>query len=202
MAGKQLQQDYVRLSDNVSYAYVIHKLAELDGARWWVDPNGNFNYAPIGSPQGTYSITISQDSEPISADCVELRIRRNIQAGKTIAATVNSWHPKKKQVFSYTSNVAGNGGPKNYHYNIPNMLQDHVTKHAQSQANEKARHEFTVTATVVGDPTVQAGMGLSISGTDYFDQTFDIDSVEHDFGMPGHTTHITARSPKQGRSAS
>ena len=202
MAGKQLQQDYVHLSDNVSYAYVIHKLAQFDGARWWVDANGNFNYVPLGTQQGAYSIAINQDFEPISSDCMVLRVQRNVQAGKTIAATVKAWHPKKKQVFSYTSNVEGNGGPINFNYHMPNLLQDHVTKHAQSQAAEKARHELTVMATVVGDPSVSAGMGLQLSGTDYFDQTFDIDTVHHEFGMSGHRTSITARSAKQGRSAS
>jgi hypothetical protein len=202
MAGKQLQQDFVHLSDNVSYAYVIHKLAQFDNARWWVDPNGTFHYVPLGTPQGVYSITINQDMQPISADCIELHVCRNVQAGKTIAATVKSWHPKKKQVFSYTSNVAGVGGPINYNYHIPTLTQDHAQKHAKSQAAEKARHELRVAATVVGDPSVQAGMSLQLNGTDYFDQTFDIDTVHHDFGMSGHRTHITARSAKQGRSAS
>jgi hypothetical protein len=201
MAGKKLEQDYVYLSDNVSFGYLIHKLSQFDGARWWVDPNGQFNYVPLGSQQGVYSIFVNQDSEPISADCVQLRIRRNIQAGKTISATVKSWHPKKKQVFSYSSNVQGNGGPKNYNYHVPTLLQDHVTKHAQSQANEKARHELTVDATVVGDPSVQAGMGLQVSGTD-FDQVYEIDTVHHEIGMNGHHTQIVARSAKSGRQAS
>lgn len=202
MAGKQLEQDYVHLADNVSFGYIIHKLSQIDGCRWWVDPEGMFHYVPIGVAQGVYTITIDQDAQPISADCVQLQVRRNIQAGKTIATTVKSWHPKKKEVFNYTSNVEGNGGPVNYNYHIPTLLQDHVTKRAQSLGSEKARHEFTVTSTVVGDPTVRAGMGLSLSGTDYFDQTFDMDTVQHDFGMPGHLTHITARSAKQGRQPS
>jgi hypothetical protein len=41
IAWVAIEQDFVRLSDNVSFAYVIHKLAEFDGARWWVDANGN-----------------------------------------------------------------------------------------------------------------------------------------------------------------
>jgi hypothetical protein len=202
MAGKKLEQDFVYLSDNVSFGYVIHKLSQIDGARWWVDANGNFNYVPLGTQQGVYSIFINQDSEPISADCVQLRINRNVQAGKTISATVKSWHPKQKKVFTYKSNVTGNGGPIEYSYHIPTLLQDHVTKRAQSQANEKARHELTVDATVVGDPSVQAGMSLSLSGTHYFDQIYDIDTVHHEIGMSGHRTHIVARSAKQGRSAS
>ena len=59
-----------------------------------------------------------------------------------------------------------------------------------------------MSATVVGDPSVQAGMGLQLSGSNFFDQVFDIDTVTHDFGMGGHLTHITARSAGQGRSAS
>src|SRR6185437_11160864 len=37
-AGKQLQQDYVKLSENNSYARIIHELARLDGVSWWIDP--------------------------------------------------------------------------------------------------------------------------------------------------------------------
>lgn len=202
MAGKKLEQDFVHLSDNVSFGYLIHKLSQLDGCRWFVDAKGMFHYVPIGSPTGAYSITINQDQEPISADCHDLQIGRNVQAGKTIQTTVKSWHPKLKQVFSYTSNVEGNGGPMTYNYHVPNLLQDHVTKRAKSQATEKALHELNVTATVVGDPSVSAGMALQLNGTAYYDQTFDIDTVHHDIGMKGHWTHITARAPKSGRTAS
>jgi hypothetical protein len=202
MAGKKLEQDFVRLSDNVSFAYIIHKMAQLDGARWFVDQFGMFHYVPVGEQQGTYSISIDQSQEPISSDCLELKITRNVQAGKSIKTTVKSWHPKLKKVVSYTSNVEGNGGPLEYNYHVPNLVQELVTKRAKSQSSEKARHELTVAATVVGDPTVSAGMGLELTGTDNFDQTFDIDTVHHDFGMSGHRTHITARSAKSGRSAS
>ena len=44
MAGKKIYQDYVKLTDNVSFAYVIHKISEQDGARWFVDNNGTFSY--------------------------------------------------------------------------------------------------------------------------------------------------------------
>jgi len=202
MAGKKLQQDFVKLSDSVSFSYIIHKMAEFDGARWWVDPNGNFNYQPIGSPIGTYSISINQNTQPISSDCLALRVHRNVQAGKGIAVTVKAWHPKKKQVFSYTSNVEGNGSPLQYNYHIPTLEDQHVQKYAKAQATEKAMHELVVHATVVGDPSVSAGMGLSLSGTEFFDQTFDIDAVHHEFGMSGYRTSISARAAGQGRTAS
>lgn len=200
MAGKRLEQDFIKLSDNVSFAQVIHKLAELDGARWFVDPSGQFHYLPFGSSLGSYSIQINQDMQPISSDCLALRVSRNVEAGKDVVVSVKAWHPKKKQVFSYTSTVAGNGGPHSYSYHIPTLETDHVKRHAQSQAMERARHELTVNATVVGDPSVSAGMALQLSGTQ-FDQSFEIDHVHHEFGMSGYTTSITARAAKAGRAA-
>ena len=202
MAGKKLTQDFVKLSDNVSFAYVIHKLAEFDGARWWVDPNGTFHYVPFGTNAGSYSLSINQDMQPISSDCIELHVRRNIQAGKTTKVKIKAWHPRKKQLFNAESNVEGNGGPTIYNYHIPALSQGHVDKYAKSLAAERSRHEIVVNATVVGDLSVQAGMSLQLNGTDYFDQQLDIDEVHHDFGMSGHRTHIAARSAKKGRATS
>lgn len=203
MAGKQLQQDYVRLSDNVTFAYVIHKLAEMDGARWWVDQNGTLQYRLNSNPTGTYVLNyVPPTTGPMSADFMTLRVRRNVQAGKGIAVNVKSWHPKKKQVFNYSSNVSGNGTTINHDHDIPGLLQDHVKQYAKSRANELARHEFTINATVVGDPSVNVAMGLQLNGTGYFDQTYEMDSVHHEFGMSGHRTTLTAKSAKTGRSAS
>ncbi|UGY23712.1 hypothetical protein HU675_0038165 [Bradyrhizobium septentrionale] len=201
MAGKILEQDFVKLSDNVSYAYVIHKLAERDGARWWVDAQGQFHYAKLNSPTSTYSIFVDQSSMPIKSDCLHLRVTENKQAGKTIEVDFKAWHPKDKKVHQHTAVIPGFGGTKRYSYHVPTLKQDQVEAHAKAQANEKARHELKVRATVVGDPAVAAGMGLSLQGTRYYDQTFDIDTVVHEFGMSGHTSHITARSAKSGRSA-
>lgn len=200
-AGKQLQQDFVKLSENSTFARIIHEMARIDGCRWWIDPNGMFHYVPYGSQHGVYSIFINQESEPISSDCVELKVSHNLQAGRPIAVTVKGWHPKKRQIFRYTSNVEGSGPMREWSYQVPTLTQDHATRRAKSEATERARHEFLVTATVVGDPSVQAGMGLQLSGSD-FDQVFEIDHVAHEFGMSGHLTHIAARSPKSGRSAS
>jgi phage protein D len=36
LAGKLFQIDYAKLTDGVSDAAILHKLAELSGARWWV----------------------------------------------------------------------------------------------------------------------------------------------------------------------
>lgn len=200
MAGKTTVQDFVKLSDNVSFAYVIHKLSQLDGARWWVDPKGQFHYVPSGSPAGSYSIFIDRSKRPIVSDCLDLRINRNVPAGKRIHVNVKSWHPRQKQVFHGQATIPGQGGSLEFNYHIPNLMQDHVTKYAQSMASERARHAITISATVVGDPMVQAGMGLQLNGTDHYDGVYDLDTVRHDFGMSGHRTHMTARGPGEGRS--
>lgn len=205
MAGKKLQTDYARISDNVSFAYVIHKLAEFDGARWFVDGGGTLHYQSKSNSNGVYTLNYSPPtSGPISADFTSLRIKHNIQAAKGVAVTVKSWHPKLKQAFTATSNVESKLGlgSSPYNYHIPNLEQDHVTQHAKSAAMERARHEYTVQASVVGDPTIAAGMDLQIKGTGYFDQSYQMDCVHHEFGMSGHKTSITARSAGAGRSAS
>jgi len=202
-AGKKLEQDYVRLSDSISFAAVIDKLAQFDGARWWVDQNGTMQYRVGNSPTGTYTLNyIPPAAGYMIADFMVLKIRRNIQAGKTHKVTVKSWHPKKKEVFEYESNVEGNGGPINHSYHIPNLLKDHVQQYATERANRLTRHELTLHATVVGAPTVNVAMGLQLNGTGFWDQTYEMDTVHHEFGMSGHRTSITARSGKGDRSAS
>lgn len=202
MAGKLLQQDYVKLSDNVTFAQIIHKLAEFDGARWWVDAQGTLNYVISGSPSGMYTLNYVPPSPYIIADFMRLNIIRNVQAGKTINVKVSSWQPKDKKVYEKEATVGGNGGPLKYNYDLPNLKQDHVDQHAKSRANELARNELTLNASVVGDPSCNVGMGLILSGTGFWDQQYEMDCVHHEFGMSGHRTHITARSGKGGRSAS
>src|SRR5258708_6412081 len=161
MAGKMLQQDYVRLSDNVTFAQVIHKLAEFDGARWFVDSLGTLHYVLSSNPSGIYTLNyVPPTVGPIIADFMKLTVSRNVQAGKTIQVTVKSWHPKDKKVYQKTATVQGNGGPLTYNYHIPNLKQDHVDQHAKTRANEAARHELRLQASVVGDPNCNAGMGL------------------------------------------
>jgi hypothetical protein len=201
-AGKQLEQDYVRISDNTSFAYVIHKLAQLDGARWWVDAKGNLQYRIGNTPEGIYTINYRPPDPYVSCDATSLKIRRNIQAGKSVKVSVKSWHPKKKEVFEYESNVEGKGGPVEHKYIIPGLLNDHVKQYAKTKADEYARHEYTIHASVVGDPTINVAMGLQLSGTRFWDQVYEMDTVHHEFGMSGHRTSITARSPKKGRTAS
>ena len=198
MAGKLVNIDWAKLTDGISLAAVIQKVAELDGATWWVDKQGVLHYSTQPPQNGTY--TISYDpGPPIVSDAHQLAVRANLQAGKNINVTVKSWHPKKKQVFTGQANVSGRGGQANYVYHIPSLDQQHAQQYAQSKANAHARHAFTLSAQLVGDPSIDIDMNLVLSGTGYFDGTYAMDSIHHDFGMRGYTMDIEA---KMGNTAS
>jgi hypothetical protein len=158
----------------------------------------------LDNPAGVFTLNYVPPTpeSPEIADFLHLTIKRNVQAGKNINVTVKSWHPKKKQNFIGSSNVEGTSGNQSYVYHIPNLLQQHVEQHARAKANEHARHELTLETEVVGDPSVDIAMDLQLTGTNYFDQSYQMDHIHHEFGMTGHTMAITARAAKTGRSAS
>ncbi len=197
LAGKLVQIDYAKMTDGISYAAVIHKLSELDGARWWVK-NGTLFYQSLASPTGIYTLNYVPPTpeSPMVADFFRLNIRRNIQASKTVNVTVKSWNPKKKQVFVGQGTAGGTApGTVNYTYHIPNLQQDHAQQHANARAREHARHALTLSAEVVGDPTIDVAMALQLAGTGFFDQEYEMDTVHHTFGMAGHKMTITAKLP-------
>ena len=198
MAGKLLMQDYVKLSDNVSFGYIIQKLAEFDGARWFVKGN-TLHYVSKGDSSGVYTINYSPPSPGRfeRGDFLNLEIVRNLQASKTIGVQVQSWHPKDKRTYTAQFTIPGIGGTLKYNYNLPNLKQDHVEQYAQSRAQEHARHGITVHAHLVGDPSIDIGMGLQLNGTGYFDGPYTMDSITHEFGMHGHTMTIIAKLPDE-----
>jgi hypothetical protein len=194
-AGKKLQQDYVKLTDGISFATVIHVLGQYDGARWFVDKNGQFNYQ-TGPGGGSFSLNWSK-GPPIRSDCLSLRVKLNVQAMKGVKVTVKSWHPKDKKTYTGKSSQGGGGGsgsPNEYTYHIPTLTQEQADQHAKSRAKEHARHAKQLTATVIGDPSIDASGSVTLSGTGAGDGSYQIDSVHHAFGMSGYTMTINAKS--------
>jgi hypothetical protein len=192
MAGKYVNIDFARVTDGISYAGAIHKLAEFDSARWWVK-NGTLYYQSQDNPSGVYTLNYSY-GPPIISDCLQLKLTRNVQASKDINVTVKSWHPRQKQVFTGQSNASGLGGALNYVFHIPNLTQDHAQQHAQAKANEISRNALTLEAEVVGDTSIDIAMDLELSGTGFFDGIFQMDKIHHAFGIDGYTMNITAKT--------
>jgi hypothetical protein len=129
-------------------------------------------------------------------------ISLNLQAAKTIKVNVNSWHQKNKVIVSATKTIAGAiGSTLTYNYRTPGLQQDHADDLAANKANEHARHEIEVQLTLVGDPSIDVGMGLQLVGT-AFAQTLEMDHISHQIGPGGYTMNVTAKSARQGRGSS
>jgi hypothetical protein len=192
IAGKEMNQEFAKMTDGQSLASVITKCAEYDCARWWVDASSILHYDILPKGGGGYSVTYVA-GPPESADFLSLTVKRNVQAGKTVTTQVKSWHTKSKQAADATATAPGKGGPIEYKFTIPGLHQDEAQNWAKSKGSEVARHEITVTAKVVGDTSINVQNGLTVSGTG-FDGSYVIDSVHHQFGMSGHTMTITARN--------
>ena len=193
-AGKIVQIDWAKLNDNISYAAVIHKLAELDGARWFMDANGTLHYSIQGPSGGAYTIMYDA-GPPIVSDALKLEFKRNVQASKNQKVSVKSWNPQQKKVNEGTG-TAGSSieGEQQFNFHIPNLTKEKAQKYADSRAKESARHAVTVTATCVGDPSIAIDMKLVIFGTGAFDGEYDIDSIHDQVGIGGHTMTITAKT--------
>jgi hypothetical protein len=198
MMGKKLDEQFNELVDGQSAASIVTKCAEMDNARWWVDTANTLHYDIQPQGGGGYSVTYHA-GPPERADFFTLEIVRNVQAGKEIETYVKSWHPEEKQAAEGEGQVGGDGGPVQYEFQVPTQLQEQAQQYAQNKANEIARHEITVKAHVVGDPTIDVDTGLAVSGTD-FDGAYIIDNITHQFGMKGHTMTITARNKREGGS--
>jgi hypothetical protein len=196
MAGKQVNQDFVKLSDNTPIMSIINRLAEFDGAKWWVS-NGIFNYAMIGTVQGVFTVNF-EDGMPFSSDATRLQVKQNLQAGKNINVNVKSWNPRNKQAYMGQSNTGGGGsGSLTANYHVPVLDQAHAQQYAKARAAELGRHAVTVTVTVIGDPSINQGMGLQLAGTASAG-LYEIDSISHDFGMSGYMMTITAKTMSSG----
>ena len=196
-----VQQDYTKMTDNITYASVIHKLSEFMGANWNVVGN-TLNIVAGPSKGNGYPINYSRDSYGrIVTDALELRVKRNLQAGKPVRVTTKSWHHHEKKVFTGQNTIGGQGTPRDYVYHLPNLTQEHVDQHAKAKSKDHARNELELTAKLVGDPSIDPTAPINLQGT-LFAQSFTIDSLEHEFGSvsEGHTMSVTAKAPAQGRS--
>jgi hypothetical protein len=196
MAGKLFQIDWAKLTDGVSDAAILHKLAELSGARWWVK-NGTLYFKGKGDISSSYTVHYHAGN-PSSGDFISLEILLNLQAAKTIEVNVNSWNQKKKQTFISQKRILGMSGPLIYNYRTPGLEQDHVDDLATNKAAEHARHEVEIQVTLVGDPTIDVGMGLQLVGT-AFAGTYEMDHIAHTISEHGYMMAITAKSARAGR---
>jgi phage protein D len=198
LAGKLFQIDYVKLTDSISDAAILHKLAELEGASWWVKGK-TLNFGQQSS--GSYQVTLNRHpGGPVTGNFVTLNIYWNMQAAKSHKLNLSSWNTKQKKVISATASVNGISGQQIYNYRVAGLQQDQATDLAKKKLAEHIRHELTILAGMAGDVTLDPSMKLQLQGT-AFDGSYTIDSIEHQIGWRhGHMMMVTARDAKSGRS--
>jgi len=191
MAGKKIKDDFVKLTDGISYATVIHLLAQYDGARFFVDRFGTLIYQIQDQTGGGYSVFWKMGPPYDVSDALDLQVIINVRAARGGQVKVPSWHPKKKKLITGNSSFGSSGGIT-YHQRIQHLEQEQADQWAQARAHEHDRHQREVRAECVGDVNIDVHQGLTLSGTTCFDDSYTIDQVDHDFGMTGYRMAITA----------
>jgi hypothetical protein len=72
----------------------------------------------------------------------------------------------KKKVLSSTATVPGvTSGTLKPKYHAPQLTGGQVQSDSKDRANEMARHQFPIEATVAGDTSIDVAMALQLSGT-------------------------------------
>jgi hypothetical protein len=197
MAGKLWQIDWAKLTDGVSDAAILHKLAELAGARWWVK-TGTLYFQDDGTvPSSNYEVRYHAGglSQPSAGDFISMYISLNLQASKDTTVVVKSWHQKHKLTVTATKTVKGSiVGDLTYNLRTPGLEQDHADDLAQNKADELASHRIQVDVRLVGDPLIDIGQGLQLIGT-AFAQELTMVRIYHSIDMEGgYIMDITAKT--------
>lgn len=201
LAGKITQIEWAKMTDDISLGSIVDKMCEFLGSGWSVS-GSTLTVFDAGAAAGGYAVVYQAPSGgPASGNFLKLTVTRNLPLSKSISVTTSSWSSHEKKKYTSTKTISGSGGPLQFSHVIPNLQQDHVDQHAKSAADNYSRHEISVCAEMVGDPSIDILGGLSLSGTD-FDGAFDIDEIVHSISDHGYTMKIEAKGRASGRSSS
>jgi phage protein D len=164
-----------------------------------MDENGTVNYKPAGSGSGSYSIHWKKptSSQPMVSDCLDIRVRHNLDASAPQQSTFSGYKPSEKKVNTGTHTAPGTGTPKQSYQEMPNVEPTQAQEYALNQAERSASHEWELQCTVVGDPSIKIDGNIQLSGTGtVMDQTYPIDEIMHNFGINGYTTTVNSKGKK------
>jgi phage protein D len=204
LAGKLFQIDVTKMTDGISLAALMHKLAEFDGAHWHVKGSQLFyKQAAPDSSGGSYVVTYTPPSGGYAqGDFLRLTVKRRVPLSKDIAVTHSAWNTKEKKVHTSTKVVKGQGGTTRYAYKNQELTKDRTDQHAAAAAADHARHEIELSVEMAGDPSIDITQKLTLRGT-AFAQDYDMDQIHHEFGYgAGYTMAIAAKSARSGRQVS
>ncbi len=205
-AGKKYHQDTAHLILNRTDFESLSVLAEREGARWYVEGN-KLHFEPKAQGSGSaYDLVYRAPiGRHMSANFMRLETKRNLSAARPIKVKVKSWHHRDKKVYDYTAEVQGDGEKLEFERHYPMLTQQQVEKIAKSHAEDRARHEMSLSVEMPGDLSLDVSMKINLTGTNsIFDMTYEIDQVEYEFNAGDHgelSMRVEAKSAKSGRSA-
>jgi phage protein D len=201
MAGRKVEDQHVHTTDNVSAYTAIHKRAEIDGVRAYMNDQGVLNYGPPGTG-GSYSVFWQRPMQqsPMVSDCLDLRVTHNLDASGTQENTVLGYNHDDKQKVEEKSTVPGVGATKKNYQDSGKITPEQAQQQSLAAADRQANHEWELSATVVGDPSIKSDGNIVLSGApEPLSQTFPIDTVTHNFGINGYTTTMNGKNKGKGR---
>jgi phage protein D len=204
MAGRKVQDQHVHTTDNVSAYTAIHKRAEIDGVRAYMDDQGVLNYGPPGTG-ASYSVFWRKPTNqtPMVSDCLDLRVTHNLDASGTQENTVLGYNHDDKQKVEEKSTVPGAGATKKNYQDSGKITPEQAQQQSLAAADRQALHEWELSATVVGDPSIKSDGKIVLTGAPApLSQEYPIDTVTHHFGINGYTTTMNGKNKGPGREAS
>jgi hypothetical protein len=192
LAGKLFQIDTTKIANDESLTHIIHKLAEFEGARWWVN-GSNFYYQPPGQSTGQYPVIYSapQNGGPASGNFKKLSVKVD-KTLESAACTVTGWNQKQAKTISSTKSAGSGNNTTQYNYENHNLTQEQADQFASSKLSDIMRHQVTINVEMVGDPTIDIGQQLSLTGT-AVDGSYTMDSIRHSIRDHGYSMDIDAK---------
>ena len=202
-AGLKYKDDYNRISELDSYWNVIVRLARemsciayVKGTVLYVQP---WNYSGGGDFQVTYVPPTATSAA--QGNVLKLDTARDLVLAQDVEVTHQSWQQKEGQAIESRWFSAGSGGKLRHMLKAANMTKQQSDAVAQGRLNEIISHERTVTVVTYGDVTLQAGMTVTLTGTETaFDQSYVISDIEHHWSFShGYTMTVRVRNSSEGR---
>jgi phage protein D len=200
VAGKIHHIDQVVQPNGKSDWHLVQRLAEEEGVDAWLSGDTLY-FKNADDDKDPLYVVRYQAPTPLSmarGDFMDLTVKKELGAGKTVTAKVHSWHSKQKKQVDSSSTVSGDGNEAVHEEHVPNLTQQQADKRAKKNAKKLARHENGISLSMVGDLTISPQMRLKLVGAGTVDSTYYIDSVAFSVG-DGLRMSIEAKNQKPGR---
>jgi len=159
-----------------------------------------FNPPPASPP--VYAVTVTRNENGIVSSAEGMTLERHMTVARDVIVTVQSWHSRKKKVFSATYRTTTKEPstdtalpPTKYFFKVPNLTQAQCQTLAQQKALDISTHERSVTVKAPSLVLLTPLHVISISGTgtDY-DQSYYPQAISYEISMEtAATTGIQAK---------